>query len=202
MNFSTDEQRKESLQLLQKIENYLNRLPWVPLTRSLIAEIQDHLAAPTAKLTLQRPRVLVAGGYTAAGAPTVSVRLVDDQLTVEIHKGGRALAASGPLQFTMKEDKESLHVLSESARAVHDAIRARQATKAVKGAQIYFAQGEGETIEDEKTSYPDHLKIQINDAVEAARLAQQLMNACADARNGVLSVPVTLHLTGRAEFSE
>ncbi|MEJ8852736.1 hypothetical protein [Variovorax rhizosphaerae] len=105
MNFSTDEERKESLQLLREAADYLKRMPMVPVTHSFIARIEEHLAAPTAKLTLQRKRVLVGNdGFTPAGLPTASASLVGDQLTVHVHKAGLELAVSGPLHFKMMPD--------------------------------------------------------------------------------------------------
>ncbi|TCV51604.1 hypothetical protein [Pseudomonas sp. 460] len=70
--------------------------------------------------------------------------------------------------------------------------------------QLLFVQGEGYQVIDGKSSYPDLLQIQIADAQEAMRLAQQLLNACADAfgNNGALRSPVTLLIAGQASLSE
>ncbi|MDM0116628.1 hypothetical protein QTI66_31295 [Variovorax sp. J22R133] len=108
MNFSTDEQRKESLQLLQETADYLKRLPMAPLTRGFIARIEAHLAAPTARLTLERPRVLTAQTYSPEGRPVVRAKLVGNVLTVRVHKDGQALVAKG-LELPMVEDKDDLH---------------------------------------------------------------------------------------------
>jgi len=73
-----------------------------------------------------------------------------------------------------------------------------------KDSQILFDQGEGSQVIEGKGSYPDYLQIQIGDAQEAMRLAQQLLNACADAINngGKLRSPVTLLIAGQAFLSE
>jgi hypothetical protein len=70
--------------------------------------------------------------------------------------------------------------------------------------QILFDQGEGRQVIEGKVSYPDYLQIQISDAQEAMRLAQQLLNACADAisNGGELRSPVTLLIAGQASLSE
>ena len=70
--------------------------------------------------------------------------------------------------------------------------------------QLLFIQGEGCQVIDGKSAYPDLLQIQIADAQEAMRLAQQLLSACADAfgNNGVLRTPVTLLIAGQALLSE
>lgn len=70
--------------------------------------------------------------------------------------------------------------------------------------QIIFAQGEGVEVIDGKGLYPDYLQVQITDASEAMRLAQQLLNACSDAivNGGELRSPVVLLLAGQALLSE
>ncbi|PMV86760.1 hypothetical protein C1X35_31375 [Pseudomonas sp. FW306-1C-G01A] len=73
-----------------------------------------------------------------------------------------------------------------------------------KDSQILFDQGEGRQVIEGKVSYPDYLQVQISDAQEAMRLAQQLLNACADAmhNSGELRSPVTLLVAGQASLSE
>lgn len=70
--------------------------------------------------------------------------------------------------------------------------------------QLLFIQGEGCQVIDDKSSYPDLLQIEIADAQVAMGLAQQLLNACADAigNNGVLRSPVTILISGQALLSE
>lgn len=75
---------------------------------------------------------------------------------------------------------------------------------AAKDSQLVFVQGEGHQVIDGKSSYPDLIQIQINDAQEAINLAQQLLNACATAmaNGGELRSPVTLLISGQALVSE
>lgn len=78
------------------------------------------------------------------------------------------------------------------------------ALSAAQNTQILFVQGEGGQVIDGKSEYPDYLQIQIGDVHDAMRLAQQLLNACADSigNGGALRVPVTLSLAGQAILSE
>lgn len=71
-------------------------------------------------------------------------------------------------------------------------------------AQIIFTQGEGCEVIDGKSQYPNYLQVEITDAQEAMRLAQHLLNACADAMSngGALRVPVSLTFAGQATLSE
>lgn len=75
---------------------------------------------------------------------------------------------------------------------------------ASEDAQICFVQGEGHQVIDSKSVHPDYLQVEISDAQEAMRLAQQLLNACADAfaNGGVLRQPVSLLIAGQATLSE
>ncbi|WP_073666299.1 hypothetical protein [Pseudomonas aeruginosa] len=77
-------------------------------------------------------------------------------------------------------------------------------TAAGSDSQLLFIQGEGHQVINEKSEYPDYLQIQIGDAQEAMRLAQQLLNACSAAigNGGVLPAPVTLLIAGQAIISE
>lgn len=71
-------------------------------------------------------------------------------------------------------------------------------------AQIFFAAGKGQVVVDGKSEYPDYLQVQVSSSYDAARLAQQLMSACAEAlsNHGQLRAPVLLLLAGHAEISE
>lgn len=71
-------------------------------------------------------------------------------------------------------------------------------------AQILFTQGEGCEVIDGKSVYPNYLQLEITDAQEAMRLAQQLLNACAEAMSngGALRQPVSLTFAGQATLSE
>lgn len=75
---------------------------------------------------------------------------------------------------------------------------------ASEDSQIIFVQGEGHKVIDGKSFYPDYMSVQISDAYEAMRLAQQLFNACADAiaNGGALRAPVSLIIAGQALLSE
>lgn len=71
-------------------------------------------------------------------------------------------------------------------------------------AQILFTQGEGCEVVDGKSEYPNYLQVEITDPQEAMRLAQRLLNACAEAMSngGALRQPVTLTFAGQATLSE
>jgi hypothetical protein len=75
---------------------------------------------------------------------------------------------------------------------------------ATEGGQLIFIEGNGCKISEGKSSYPDYLQLEISDAQVAMRLAQQLINACAEslACGGVLKSKVTLVLGGEATLSE
>lgn len=77
-------------------------------------------------------------------------------------------------------------------------------THAGKDCQILFEHGAGQQVVQGKSIYPDYLTIQITDVQEAMRLAQQLLNACADAMSngGELRSPVSLIFAGQALLSE
>lgn len=77
-------------------------------------------------------------------------------------------------------------------------------TAAGAESQVLFVLGHGHQVINGKSKYPDYLQIQIGDAQEAMRLAQQLLNACSAAisNGGELLSPVTLLLAGQAIISE
>jgi len=106
MNFSTDEKHKESLQLLQEAAEYLKRMPVVPVTRDFIARIEAHLAAPTARLTLQQSFRRVGTTYSPGGVPLYSARLVGNELTIHAHRPGTLLPVEEPLKVTLLLDED------------------------------------------------------------------------------------------------
>jgi hypothetical protein len=99
------------------------------------------------------------------------------------------------------EDEVFEHICKLVPAADHGIAKAVLA--AIGDAQIFFAAGDGVKVVDGKSVYPDYVQIQIKSSFEAARLAQQLMSACADAlgSGGELRTPVTLFLAGQAEIS-
>jgi hypothetical protein len=104
----------------------------------------------------------------------------------------------------MKISEEITTQICEAIPAVTPALLDSVLAAAADGSQLIFSEGEGQTNVEGKTYYPDYLQLQISDAQVAMRLAQQLMNACADsmANGGVLRSPVTLLISGEAYLSE
>jgi hypothetical protein len=89
----TDEQIRqavqiETLNLLQKTVDYLNRLPVVPMTRALCKEIEAHLADPSIeaakRAAMQAERMAttrVAQRYSPAGKLMAEVIVTADNVT-------------------------------------------------------------------------------------------------------------------------
>lgn len=79
MEFSTDEQHADTLNLLREALEYLERLPTVPLTRELCRRVQHHLDEPLARLLeekrLNEGQLRGAGAFTPAGLPVVLARV-------------------------------------------------------------------------------------------------------------------------------
>jgi hypothetical protein len=105
MNYSTDERRKESLRLLQDVAAYLKRLPPNALTREVVARIESHLAAPDAKLTLQRPAILEGDAWHPAGIPHYSARVVDNELSFMAHQ---TLPAGQVARLTLEKSSDGV----------------------------------------------------------------------------------------------
>lgn len=104
----------------------------------------------------------------------------------------------------MKASEEITSQICEAIPDLTEELLESVLSHAGKDCQILFDQGEGEQVIHGKSHYPDYLTIQIGDAQEAMRLAQQLLSACADALNngGELRSPVSLHFAGQALLSE
>lgn len=80
MTHSPDAHHAQSLNLLQDVIDYLNRLPVVPTTTELRRRIEQHLQAPENAL-IQRSYASAglqfkAGAYTAAGFPLLEARVL------------------------------------------------------------------------------------------------------------------------------
>jgi hypothetical protein len=105
MNYSTDENRRESLRLLEEVAVFLKRLPPNALTREVVVRIEAHLAAPDAKLTLQRPVILEGDAWHAAGIPHYSARVVDNELAFMAHQ---ALPAGQVARVTLEKSTDAV----------------------------------------------------------------------------------------------
>ncbi|WP_213957526.1 hypothetical protein [Variovorax sp. dw_954] len=105
MNFSTDEQRRESLLLLKETADYLKRLPVVTVTQSFIVRIEEHLAAPTSRLTLERTFGRAGTAYSPAGVPLFSARLVGSELSILVHRSSLPLPVEQPLRVKLETDE-------------------------------------------------------------------------------------------------
>lgn len=88
----------ESLQLLQKTVDYLNRLPVVPMTRALCREIEAHLVDPRSAAVKRaamdverRATTRIAQRYSPAG-----------ELTAEIVVTPESVSYKFPLILTMR----------------------------------------------------------------------------------------------------
>lgn len=85
MNYSTDDEHRETLSMLREACEYLERLPQVPLTKEVIRKLRKHLDQPTHKLVERTRREYSGvGPYTPAGYPLLEASFIEGSLTVRL----------------------------------------------------------------------------------------------------------------------
>lgn len=94
ITFTTDEEHKATLAMLEEVVGYLERLPPVPTTRHLSARVREHLNQPKHRLVQQSQREWAEQGpWTEQGFPLLQVSLVGNSLTILLPEG-----MTGPAQ--------------------------------------------------------------------------------------------------------
>lgn len=92
--FSTDEQHRATLAMLQEALDYLLRMPRSPVTTQMCRKIEAHLEAPSASLVARTQDVWEAEAVSPVGVMWFTARLQGDDLTVCIPPRPKAILQS------------------------------------------------------------------------------------------------------------
>jgi len=122
----------DTLNLLQKTLDYLNRLPVVPMTRTLCREIEAHLADPSVAAAKReaadaerRATTRVGQSFSPAWQVTMEVTVTADTVTCRLPKVWRPPGTEDALLKALRSDKGvtlDLHVSSRALTSSRDGL--------------------------------------------------------------------------------